>query len=89
VTLIAGLPGKARLRLPSSIGETRAPANAAGRFAAGMTIRRPLMSEGSISRISLQSVTWPSYSSPWLPAIRSAVGPLPFLMRVSGIASVP
>ena len=84
-----GEPGKARFRLPSSIGETRAPAIAAGMFAAGMMMRRPLMSLGSISRISLQSVTWPSYSSPWLPAIRSAVGPLPFLITVSGIASVP
>ena len=79
-----GEPGKARFRLPSSIGETRAPAIAAGMFAAGMMMRRPLMSLGSISRISLQSVTWPSYSSPWLPPRQRTVGPVPRATTVIG-----
>ena len=37
----SGSPGNARFRLPSSIGEVRVPARAAGRFAAGMTMIRP------------------------------------------------
>ena len=85
----SGSPGKARLRLPSSIGDTRALAIAAGRLQAVMMMTRPWMSDGSSFCTSLQSPIWPSYSSPWVPDIRSTVGPLPFLMQVIGIAMLP
>ena len=42
----SGSPGKLRFRLPPSSGEQRAPASAAGRFWAGMTIRRPWIAPG-------------------------------------------
>ncbi len=85
----SGSPGKLRLRLPSSIGEQRWPASAAGRFSAGMMISRPWMLAGSSSRIRRTSVIWPSYSSPWLPAPRKTVGPLPFLITAIGMPIQP
>ena len=71
------------------MGDTRAPAMAAGRFAAGMTITRPWMRAGSSARTILHSAICPSYSSPWLPAIRKAVGPVPFFTTAIGIAIIP
>jgi hypothetical protein len=82
-------PGKARLKLPSSTGETRVPAIAAGRFAAGMTMTRPLTRSGLSSRIRFESAIGPSYSSPWLPPMNITVGPAPFLITAIGIAMLP
>ncbi len=85
----SGSPRKRRLRLPPSSGETRSPAIAAGRLSAGRTITRPFTAPGSSARISLASAIWPSYSSPWLPAVSSSVGPAPFFTTAAGIAIVP
>jgi hypothetical protein len=50
-----GIAGKERLRLPSSIGEVRWPAIAAGKLADGRMTRRPVMSLGSSERIRFPS----------------------------------
>src|SRR5688572_5371908 len=49
----------------------------------------PRIMPGCSSRISREASTWPSYSSPWLPAITSTVGPLPFFSEAIGIGSQP
>ena len=53
-------PGKERLRLPPSIGETRRPARTAGRLAALRTTSRPWSRAGSSARTSFISAIWPS-----------------------------
>ena len=75
--------------MPSSIGEVRVPALAAGKFNDEQMITCPWMSLGESERISLPSATWPSHSSPWLPALRKTFGPLPFLTEAMGIGSQP
>lgn len=89
VTVPSGLPGKVRFKLPSSIGEVRVPAIAAGKFAIGNRITRPLIIAGSSDFARLLSATCPSYSSPWLPETNSAVGPSPFLITTIGIGMNP
>jgi hypothetical protein len=68
-----------------SLPSRRIPAIAAGKFAEGRMMIRPLTSAGSRLRMSLPSATWPSYSLPWLPAINRIRGPLPFLGKNRGV----
>ena len=47
----------------------------------GITITRPVTCSGCSSWSSRIAATWPSYSSPWLPARTSTVGPSPFAIE--------
>src|SRR5690554_7297823 len=55
----------------------------------GTIITRPVTSSASSRLDSLSSEVMPSYSSPWLPPVSSAVGPSPFLTTVTGIITAP
>ena len=54
-----------------------AAAATAGRLSAGMITSPPANQAGSISRANRRSAICPSYSSPWVPAVNSTVGPSP------------
>ena len=56
---------------------------------AGRMITRPSMSCGFSVRARSNSAIGPSYSSPWLPPVSSAVGPWPFFTTVIGIMIDP
>src|SRR5690554_6321964 len=75
--------------LPPSSPEVRLPAITAGVFMQGTMITRPVTYSASSSLDSLSSEVMPSYSSPWLPPVSSAVGPSPFLTTVTGIITAP
>ena len=75
--------------LPLSMGEVRVPAAKAGWFIAGTMMTRPVTSSGRTLRASSNSAIGPSYSSPWLAPVRSAVGPSPFFTTVTGIITEP
>ncbi|MCY1179344.1 hypothetical protein D9M73_197380 [compost metagenome] len=77
------------MRLPASIGEVRLPARNAGVFMNGTMITRPRMSSARSSWARRLSATGPSYSSPWLPPVSSAVGPSPFFTTQIGIITAP
>ena len=67
-------PGKARLRLPPSIGEVRVAAMAAGKIGR----RHDDQPTAHVVRLEradqLASPIWPSHSSPWLPADQHDAG---------------
>lgn len=89
VGALAGSPGTQRLRLPPSIGDTRKPASAAGKFAIGRTISCPAICAASISRTTRDTTIGPSYSSPWLPAITHTTGPQPLRIDTIGTGTHP
>src|SRR3990167_1703736 len=49
----------------------------------------PCTSWALSSLASLSRLVMPSYSSPWLPPVRSAVGPMPFFTTLMGIMMQP
>ena len=51
----------------------------------GMIVTRPETCSGSSSWIRRSAATWPSYSSPWLPARTSTFGPSPFATDAIGM----
>ena len=51
----------------------------------GMIVTRPETCSGSSSWIRRSAATWPSYSSPWLPASTSTFGPSPFATDAIGM----
>ena len=72
-----------------SIGDVRVPAWNAGVFMNGTMITRRVTSAAVSARASSLSATGPSYSSPWLPPVSSAVGPSPRWITVTGIITAP
>ena len=50
---------------------------------------RPLIEPTSSSRIRRPRITWPSYSSPWVPALRTTVGPAPLANTAIGTGTTP
>ncbi len=56
---------------------------------AGTMITRPFTDCGSSLRARSNSASGPSYSSPWLPPVSSAVGPEPLLHTAIGIITAP
>ena len=71
------------------MGEVRLPAITAGVFMQGTMITRPVTSSAFSVEESFNSEVMPSYSSPWLPPVSSAVGPSPFFTTVTGIITAP
>ena len=76
-------PGKERLKFAPD-GHSLVHAFDASPESTGITITRPLTCSGSSSWISRSAATWPSYSSPWLPASTSTVGPEPLATHAIG-----
>ena len=56
---------------------------------AGTRITRPLTAPASSAPASFMSAIGPSYSSPWLAPVKSAVGPAPRLITAIGIINAP
>ena len=76
----SGRPGNERLKFAPD-GQLRVFAFDASGERTGMTMTRPCTCSGCSSCSSRSAATWPSYSSPWLPASTSTVGPSPFAIE--------
>ena len=70
----SGEPGNERLKFAPD-GQRRVHAFDAAVESTGITITRPVTCSGCSSGMSRSAAIWPSYSSPWLPARTSTVGP--------------
>src|SRR5690554_3824503 len=71
--------------LRPSMGESRVAEHTTGWLSEGSRMTRPRIISGSSHCAAFMSAICPSYSSPWLPAVKSSVGPSPLAIEMMGI----